>query len=188
MKETWEYIKKSKTKIIILAAVFLLGAMLGLLSYPQMKEQTKEIAGMLKNLVIGESKPLTALKIFLKNLEASFLALIIGPTIILPLIVVFSNGFLTGLIVNMAREKGKTAAKIATSLLPHGVIELLAFFLTISMSMDITFAAINPKGRPRLKAVKETTKKALKTYITTVIPLLLIAALIETYISVQIIQ
>ncbi|MBM3309517.1 MAG: stage II sporulation protein M, partial [Candidatus Altiarchaeales archaeon] len=106
MKETWEYIKKSKTKIIILAAVFLLGAMLGLLSYPQMKEQTKEIAGMLKNLVIGESKPLTALKIFLKNLEASFLALIIGPTIILPLIVVFSNGFLTGLIVNMAREKG----------------------------------------------------------------------------------
>jgi stage II sporulation protein M len=188
MKETWGYIKKSKVKIAVLTAIFLLGVILGLLSYPQMKEQTKEIAEMLKNLVIGESKPLTALKIFLKNLEASFVALILGPTIILPLIVVFSNGFLTGLVANMALEKGKTAAKIATGLLPHGVLELLAFFLTISMSMDITLSAINPEGRPRLQAVKETAKKALKTYLKIVVPLLLIAALAETYISVQLIQ
>lgn len=188
MKQTTAFLKESKTTVMVVMTAFLCGILLGAAAYPHLKEQTRELADALKNIVVGETKPLMAVKIFLKNVEASFITLILGPTILLPLLVVFSNGFAAGLITRMVHENGKPLAKITLGLIPHGIFELTAFFLTAAAGMKIGLAAVNPKGKPRIKAAKEAAKNALKVYVKMVIPLLLIAAIVETYVSTQLIQ
>lgn len=185
---TISYIEESKKIILILALIFLCGILFGVITYPLLKEQTITFSSILKDLITSESKPLMAVKIFLKNVEASFVTLILGLTVIIPLLIVFTNGFATGLVMHMAYEKGKPITKITASLIPHGIFELTAFFLTAALGIKIGLSIISPHGKPRLKSAAESTKKALKTYITIVIPLLIIAALMETYISTQIIQ
>ncbi|MDD5111670.1 MAG: stage II sporulation protein M [Candidatus Altiarchaeota archaeon] len=181
------YLRSHAITLTLLSAAFLSGIIFGAIAYPHAREQTEQLASMLKNLINTDSQLSTALGIFMKNMQASFIMLLLGPTLVMPFFIVHANGLLTGLVIGMAAERGKPLLKIAAGLMPHGIIELAVFFLTATLGMDVTLSAIRNKGR-RLAAVKEAVIHALKTYITVVMPLLLIAAFIEAYISVKIIQ
>jgi stage II sporulation protein M len=188
MNETLKYIKESKIKIILLISILMLGLLTGILTYPFLKDITRLIAEQLKSLVSTEDQLQTTLNILSRNIQATLITMILSPTIILPLIIIYANGLIAGLITHMAIEKGKTPGIITLSLIPHGIPELTAFLLTTSRGMDIGLAALNPQGKSRITATAEAIKKAVKTYITITIPLLIIAAFTETYISTQIIQ
>jgi stage II sporulation protein M len=187
MKEnTQAGIQKATT--VILAYTFLCGMLLGAAAYPALREKTMKLASILKEIIITDSRLQTTLNIFIKNSQASLIMLAVGPTIILPLAAVFANGFIAGLVMHLAYENGKPLWRIILSLLPHGIPELAAIFMAVSAGMNIGLSAVRPDGKPRLKAILESAKKALKTYITRVMPLLLLAAFLETYVSQWIIQ
>ncbi|MFH1125786.1 MAG: stage II sporulation protein M, partial [Candidatus Altiarchaeota archaeon] len=99
--EAVEQIKESKSLVIAIMAIFISGILLGVLAYPLLKEQVSNFASTLKSMIIGDSNLETALRILAKNIEASLITLILGPTILLPALVVFTNGFATGLIMHM---------------------------------------------------------------------------------------
>jgi len=180
-------IKRNGRTLSMLAATFLCGLILGAIAYPALEEETRELASSLRELIGGGNQLQTAFKVFLKNTESTLITLALGPTIVLPPLVVFSNGFVTGLVVRMALEEGKPAINIIASLIPHGIVELTAFFLTAALGMNTGFSIINPKGKTRLKAAEEAAKKALLVYATTVLPLLLAAEFAEVYISTKLI-
>jgi len=188
MKRLSHTLQKLPVLPSILVLLFLSGVILGVLAYPLLKEQTVKLAEELKKLILADDKPITAVNIFLKNLQASLLTLMLGPTILLPLLIVFSNGFATGLMIHLAYEKGKSIPRILIALTPHGVPELAAFFLAASGGMNTGLAFLFPNKKPRLTAAIKAGKKAILLYFTVVLPLLILAAILETYVSTQLIQ
>lgn len=179
---------RRKTTTVVLILTFLTGLVLGVMLYPLLEEQTAQLASTLKKLVTSDSRIQTTANIFIKNNQAAVIMLITGPTVILPILAVAANGFIAGLIIRLAYENGRPLWRITLSLLPHGILELTALFLTATAGINVGLTALRPQEEKRLKATSDAVKQALKTYVTKTMPLLLIAALTETYISQWLIQ
>jgi stage II sporulation protein M len=116
--------------------------------------------------------------ILLNNTVASFLFLISGVLIGLPpLLFIIMNGFIVGWIsYNAAKEIG--LAFVLLTLLPHGLIEIPAISLSASMGVGIGYKIINKLRKQN--GVTAYIKESMRLFIFKIIPLLILAAGIET--------
>ncbi len=116
--------------------------------------------------------------ILLNNTVASFLFLISGVLVGLPpLLFIIMNGFIVGWIsYNAAKEIG--LAFVLLTLLPHGIIEIPAISLSASMGVGIGYKIINKLRKQN--GVTAYIKESLRLFIFKIIPLLILAAGIET--------
>ncbi len=166
-------------------AVFFLSAYLGYYSAKtnfvfageQMKALAKEFSFV---------KTLSPLAIFLlifinnsaKALISTTLGLFAG---IFPVCFVFINGYIVGLVYCVKGEQiGYFRALLY--LLPHGVIEIPAILLACSYGTWLGVRFIK-RLRGENVDVKADLKMAVKACIRNVIPMLLVAALIETFVT-----
>jgi stage II sporulation protein M len=95
---------------------------------------------------------------------------------VLPLFFVIFNGFTVGWV---AYELGTTQGLgyVVAGLTPHGIVEIPAILLAMSMGMSLGYTTLNSL-RGQGNVVKEV-KTALGFFITRVFPLLILAAVIE---------
>ncbi len=138
--------------------------------------------------------------IFFNNLRASFFAIVLGmiPFLFLPILGVFRNGIYMGAVTAMTHLKGLSVFSLfLIYIAPHGVFELPAMFLSVCMgiylSLSITkkFIAIGPqcpgeislldREKKKEESVFNAAKEIVRTWIGVVIPLLLVAAVIEAF-------
>jgi stage II sporulation protein M len=122
------------------------------------------------------------LAIFLNNAFVSLVSLVLGLALgILPILFVAFNGYLVGVISYIvAQQKGMLFISLA--LLPHGVVELPMVFLSASIGLRLghqVFSAL--LGRPT--EIKREFKEGISFYFHWIVPLLLIAAIIETFVT-----
>jgi stage II sporulation protein M len=114
--------------------------------------------------------------IFFNNLKASFFALLFGIGFgVFPIITGVINGYLVGFV---AREAARVEGILVLwRLLPHGIFELPAVFFCIGMGMKIGFSLFGKKNTKN--NLKRNLKESLRFFAFVVIPLLIIAGIIE---------
>lgn len=113
--------------------------------------------------------------IFLKNAVASLIAVWSGALLgIIPVLVAAQNGVLLGVVFAWK----KSFIDILLNILPHGVFELPAFFMACGLGM---WRGTWIFRRNRAETYKERARKGYRVYFRLIIPLLLIAAMIEGF-------
>jgi stage II sporulation protein M len=132
--------------------------------------------------------------IFLNNLVASSVALFGG--IILGLgsfLVVGVNGFILGFVLTSlfalsTQSFLKTVTFIFASLLPHGIFELLAFFVAgaLGLRLGLEWLGINSKGK-RWKTLKDNLVNGV-IFVPVLVLILFLAALIEVFVTGKIVN
>ena len=113
--------------------------------------------------------------IFFNNLQSCFFGFLFGFFLgIFPIVIAILNGYVLGFVGKLAVEKG--GISVLWSLLPHGIFELPAIFISLGIGLKFgTFIFQKEIG----KSFKDYFFNGLKVFILVVILLLIIAAIIE---------
>lgn len=168
----------------IALSVFVLGLVIGLLAYGLLGDRVPDLVDYVYGGVLVDDDPLqTALNIFFRNTTATVITLVSGLLFIPPLIILFGNGLLAGIVLEYALARGGSPAILLWGIVPHGVIELPAFFLSAALGMSLSLSVIKPGSEGRFSSLKRQFKEAAAIYLTVVLPLLAVAALVEAYIT-----
>ena len=136
------YLKHLKKIVLFITLFFVLSAWAGYQFSNLYPEQAQDSIAEITELVQGldEVGPVTLfLVIFFQNVIKSYIFMILGVFFgIIPIIVIYFNGFLLGLLSGEVIKHYGVLAVIA-SLAPHGVFEIPAFILACSMGWWIGY-------------------------------------------------
>jgi stage II sporulation protein M len=99
---------------------------------------------------------------------------------VLPLYFVIFNGFFIGWVV-YSYGSAYGLGYIITGLTPHGIIEIPALILAMSIGMSLGYAALNSLRRQG--SLMKETRSALGLFLTRIVPMLILAAVIEVTIT-----
>jgi stage II sporulation protein M len=126
------------------------------------------------------------LGIFFNNATASVLAMISGLAAgLVPLVFVISNGMIIGIILEMIITKAGVAEGITlflVGILPHGIFELPAVLISTAIGIKMGYKVIMSL-LSRKDLFTEDLKNGMLIFIFWILPILLIAAVIETYVT-----
>lgn len=120
--------------------------------------------------------------IFLNNAFVSLLFLVLGLALgVLPVMFIAFNGYLVGVIAYLAAQERGTLF-ILLALLPHGILELPMVFLAAGIGLRLGYQVFSALiGKPT--QIKKEFKEGLLFYFRWILPLLFVAAVIETFIT-----
>ena len=175
LKSLWPY-------ILIATVIFVISIIIGLLVNPEISrniiEELKETLAPLESL-----GPLALLiVIILNNTIKALFSIILGIVVGLPsLLFVGFNGFTIGVVVS-AFQYDIGFIPMVAGLAPHGIIEIPLLLLSTSLGLIVGMEVIKFIAR-RKSQVKATLKQSLILYAKWILPGLIIAALIEVFIT-----
>lgn len=160
-------------------------------------QQNPEMVQTLLQTVVDQFKGIVVdgeisfVNLLINNLQASVLGILIGliPFLFLPVLGILSNAAVLGIVFASAGATSVPLWKlIVFGILPHGVFELTAFFLCYAMGLSIcwnlTKKIVGYRKRENMKSLIQNCMRAALLY---VVPLLIVAALIETYLTSRIV-
>lgn len=172
--ESLRFIKESKGYIFISISIFIIFSILGFI-FPMFEEQIMKIISDLGLMFEGLNLPETIGLIFFNNARASLLAILLGSFFgIFPIIASLTNGYLIGFVTRIVTDKYSILEM--WRLLPHGIFELPAVLISVGLGLKIGIEVLT---KPTKKNFLENLNRALKTFVLIIIPLLIIAAVIE---------
>ncbi len=142
-RKSWEYIKESRNFIYITLIIFFLFAFIGaFVPAPEFLEQQilEFIEELLRKTAEMSQGELMSF-IFLNNLQSSFFGMIFGIALgIFSAITSVLNGYLLGFVSSKAAyEEG---IFVLWRLLPHGIFELPALFISTGLGLKLGFPFI----------------------------------------------
>ncbi len=113
--------------------------------------------------------------IFFNNLQSSFFGMVLGIFIgIFPIFSLMINGYLVGFVSSLSVSEAGFFS--LWKLLPHGIFELPALFISLGLGMKIATFVFQKR---KLESLRVYFKNSLTVFFLIVIPLLAIAAIIE---------
>ena len=176
-KECWNYICDSKNFIYIVIAIFFVFAFIGFF-IPAPTYIIEQIIKLLEEL-LGKTEGLSQFQlvrfIFFNNLKSSFFGMSLGILFgIFPILVTVLNGYLLGFV--SALSVSTEGVLSLWRLLPHGIFELPAIFLSLGLGLRLGTLVFQ---KNKQKFLKENILRILKVFLLIVVPLLIIAAIIE---------
>ncbi|MCX6749337.1 MAG: stage II sporulation protein M [Candidatus Pacearchaeota archaeon] len=176
-QESWNYIKESRNFIYSIIFIFLLFALIGFfLPAPAILEQKilEFIEELLKETQGMSSSELISF-IFFNNLQSSFLGMIFGIFLgIFSVLTTLANGYVIGFVA--AKTVESSGISVLWRLLPHGIFELPALFISLGLGLKLGSFVFRKK---KLETLKQYLKESAKVFLFIIIPLLIIAAIIE---------
>lgn len=128
---------------------------------------------------------LTAI-IFINNLQAALLIFLGGATFgILTLFILATNGIVIGVVWHVVQEESGIVGFL-TGILPHGILEIPALLIAGGLGLMLAEELYYElKGNGDAASV---AKSLARTFILGVIPLLAVAAVIESFITPQLLN
>jgi stage II sporulation protein M len=148
---------------------------------PELASKWTQELDMLK-WILDQPPVLIMMIIFLKNLLASAMAMLLGLGLgLIPLMVVTSNGFLLGIVGYEAVQKAGIHFLLA-GILPHGIIELPVVLISIAVGFRLGYLLALTLAKEKADLSGEI-KTAIHLLVCVVAPLLFLAAAIETFIT-----
>jgi stage II sporulation protein M len=174
--QSWEYIKESKNFIWAVVIIFFVAAIAGFLIHPP--AVVSFILDYIKD-VLAKTEGMSSFEliqyIFLNNIQLGFVGILYGFLLgIPPILYSLANGYVVGYVSSSAVSS--SGASSLLNLLPHGIFELPAIF--ISWGMGIKFGTFI-FYKEKIKHFGEFFVNSLRVFIFVILPLLVIAAIIE---------
>ena len=179
LKRLYPYLK---TSLVIFGS----GIVIGLMSVTHFPD----LAGRFESSVVGFVKMFRGLSrfelaaaIFLNNALKTLFGILLGSLFgIIPVVFLLANGIALGVVFSLSvQSRGPWLSLL--SILPHGILELPAVFLGTSIGLMVGSHVVK-----RLFGTAETTLgvelgRGLRFFCTVILPLLLIAALVEAFLT-----
>ena len=190
-KKTFHFIGKDMRwivlgTVVIFIALIVLTDLFFMKHTDMMTQLLQEFQETLKD--IAPDGTISAPLLFLNNLKACLIAMATGliPFLFIPVLVLDVNAAVMGAVASMYRMAGMSVVSMYLfGILPHGIFELPAILLSISMGLYLCYCLVKRicEGRYNSGIVKEALGNMLRTLLTLIIPLLAVAAVIETYVT-----
>jgi len=166
--------------VIVAVLMFTYGLVSGLnASMVEALRGVRELREALERFGI-EFKPFsitTALVIFANNVFKSLLSIVLGVTVVVPLLMLYVNGYIIGLLF-----RALPLWRVLIGILPHGILELPAFIASTALGLNIGFTLIAKLALKRDYSIRREYRYALGKF-KVIAVLLFIAAFIETYVT-----
>jgi stage II sporulation protein M len=177
LQESLGFIKESKKSIFFMIYLFLGLFIIGFI-IPAPTSISSIISEIIKGLAL-KTQNLNTLQliqyIFVNNTSVSLLAIVFGVVLaIIPIILAITNGYVVGYVSRLAVNN--QGILTLWKLFPHGIFELPAVLISLGLGFYIS------KGLFTNNSDKEVIRRlilSVKTFFMIIIPLLVIAALIE---------
>jgi len=178
-----EYIFYIRKFILVAFSVFSFSIIFGYFftqSFPMQTEMLLEELMQKFEPVIKMSPLEQFLVIFLNNSLIAFAGILLGLIFaVVPLIILFSNGFLLGVMFNFVQSAAGWPTFFAL-ILPHGIIEIPTAVLACAAGLKLGKTVFN-KIFNKEGSIKKELNYALVFFLKFLFPLLAIAAIIETF-------
>ena len=176
-KKSWDFIKETKNFIYSIIVIFFIFSIFSFFVSPP-EFITEQILIFIQEL-LDKTKDMSHFEltrfIFLNNLQSSFFGMLFGIFLgIFPLVGAISNGYLLGFVSSLAIES--EGIFILWKLFPHGIFELPAIFISLGMGLKIGTFLFQEK---KLESLKNYVWNSLRVFLFIVMPLLIIASIIE---------
>lgn len=182
---------------LIMVLVFLAGGWLGYdqvtLNAPNALKDVSSLAELRENVAsipsangLGEVQ-ISAPFIFMNNIRATALMFLFGMLTfgVLGILVYLLNAGLIGGVLSLFAYFGVSPwVLFSTGILPHGLFELPALMLSGAAVLHMAVALVTPQtGRSMGEVFIDQVADWAKVFLGVIIPLLLVASLIETYVT-----
>ncbi len=184
--EAMAYLVPLRPYLLVIITLFLLATAAGYVSAYFNPDIIDELMGQFEESygwIADESPTMIMLFIFANNTINSFIAMLLGTFFgIWPVIFILINGFFIGVVVFSLLQEYSILV-VLSGLLPHGIIELPMIFISASIGLRLGVLAFQ-----KIFTIKEIRFKyemfsAIRFFVTVIVPLLFIAAIIETFIT-----
>ncbi len=176
-QKSWNYLKDSKKFILIVIGIFLAFTLIGFF-VPPPEYISQKIFEFIKEILLkteGMSQSRLISFIFLNNVQSSFFGMVFGIFLgIFPVVSTIMNGYLLGFVANLAIQDGGFFS--LWRIFPHGLFELPAVFISFALGLKLGFSILNKK---KFGNLNKNFISSLKAFILIIIPLLILAAIIE---------
>ena len=171
------FIKESKVFIYFIMGIFFLFTMIGFF-VPTPEIISDQILKFIEELV-RKTQDLSQFEfirfIFFNNIQSAFFGMIFGVLLgLFPVISAIANGYVLGFVASFSVNI--EGISVLWRLFPHGIFELPAIFISLGLGLKIMTFIFE---KNKLKTLKIYIKNSLRTFLFIVIPLLIIAAVIE---------
>jgi stage II sporulation protein M len=179
LKRLYPYLK---TSLVIFGSGIVIGLM-AVSHFPLLAQHFEtSVVGFVKNFR-GLSKLELAAAIFLNNTLKTVLAIFLGSLFgIIPAVFLLGNGIALGVIFSLsAQTRGLWLSLL--SIVPHGLLELPAVFLGTSIGLMVGSRVMKQFFRPPETTIGSELVQGLRFFITVILPLLFIAALVEAFLT-----
>lgn len=174
---SWNYFKESRKFIYSIVGIFCFFSLIGFF-IPAPDYISDQILKFVEEL-LEQTKGMSHFEminfIFLNNLQSSFFGMVYGAIFgVFPIIAAIVNGYLLGFISFKVVNVG--GFLVLWRLFPHGIFELPAVFISLGMGLKLgTFILKDEK----IESFKKFFLNSLKVFLFIVLPLLIVAAIIE---------
>jgi stage II sporulation protein M len=151
--------------------------------FPQFTDHFGEsVTGFLR-MFRGLPKPELAFAIFLNNTIKTLIAILLGAALgIVPALFLVANGVVLGVVLFLSAQ-GRGIWLSLMSILPHGIFELPAVFLGTSIGFMMGDRALKRLLGQIDTKIGSELRRALSFFATAIVPLLLLAALVEAFVT-----
>ena len=176
-KKSWNFIRESKNFIYSVIGIFFIFSLIGFfITTPtiiaeQILKFIEEL--LLKTQDMGQFELIRF--IFFNNIQSSFFGMIFGVFLgIFPILAVVANGYVLGFVASLVVNDG--GILVLWRLFPHGIFELPAIFISLGLGLKIGTFIFQEK---KFESLKKYSLNSLRVFLFIVLPLLIIAAIIE---------
>lgn len=137
--------------------------------------------------MINESGDVLMTSLIINNVTASMISIIIGfvPFLFVPIFSLVINSVMIGATLGFTTIASSTSVFkiLMLGIMPHGIFELPALFISMSMGVYLCNKISRKILGKEKESIIEVIKNIVKTFIIIVIPLLILAGIVEAYIT-----
>lgn len=179
------YIYSFRYFILVSLLIFSFSIIYGCITAQVSPEQTKAIIEEFKDVykpILQASPFVQFLLVFLNNTLAAFLVILLSVIFgIVPVLALVSNGFIIGIFAFLWTQEFSLFA-FFNGILPHGIIEIPVLIIASTIGLKIGYIVFirvfKKQGEIKLEIIN-----GLNFFIRILLPLILIAAFIEIFIT-----
>lgn len=172
------YLKKSRNYVWFSLVLFLLTSIFGYFFPVFFKKEIMQIIENLVNQTAGLNGFQLIAFIINNNMMSSFYGLILGIFFgIIPLGIIIVNGYILGFVANKAVDSG--GILVLWKLFPHGIFEIPAVMISIGLGLKLGMFLFVYNKKNKSREFFTWVINSLRVFFLIVIPLLVIAGIIE---------
>lgn len=173
-REAAIYLKQSQKHIYSIVILFFLSMLFGFLFRSHLTVLNDLLRGIIDQ-TRGLSAPELIFFIMQNNMQTSLVSMLLGMFLgIFPLVNAIMNGVVVGYVIGLTYNL--TGETHWLRLVPHGIFELPAVFISLGLGIKLGFSIFAKKAKNNFK---NNFYNSLNVFLLVVIPLLIIAAIIE---------